>query len=105
LKAFTASGVGMILNHVSSNVLSGLIETLAGPPYNGHADLPVLAGHCNWKPTRYFTSEKASIVEIAQLSEGDLMLTDAGKHFAHLETDARKKLFAEHLVNYVPVWA
>ena len=31
-------------NHVSSNVLSGLIETLAGPPYDGHADLPVLAG-------------------------------------------------------------
>src|SRR4249920_736467 len=37
------AGVGMILNHVSSNVLSGLIETLAAPPYNGHADLPVLA--------------------------------------------------------------
>jgi hypothetical protein len=28
---------------------------------------------------------------------------DAGKRFAHLETDARKKLFAEHLINYVPV--
>jgi NitT/TauT family transport system ATP-binding protein len=37
------------------------------------------------------------------LSEGDLMLTGAGKHFAHLETDARKKLFAEHLINYVPI--
>jgi hypothetical protein len=31
------------------------------------------------------------------------MLTDAGKRFAHLETDARKKLFAEHLINFVPV--
>ena len=29
------SGVGMVLDHVSSNVLSGLIETLAGPPYGG----------------------------------------------------------------------
>jgi NitT/TauT family transport system ATP-binding protein len=37
------------------------------------------------------------------LSEGDLMLTDAGKRFAHLETDVRKKLFAERLINYVPV--
>src|SRR6185312_9170076 len=37
-------GVGMVLDHVSSNVLSGLIETLAAAPYNGHADLPVLAG-------------------------------------------------------------
>ena len=42
----------MVLQHVSSNVLSGLIETLAAPPYNGRADLPVLAGACNWKPTR-----------------------------------------------------
>src|SRR6185369_12246837 len=37
------TGVGMVLKHVSSNVLSGLIETLAAPPYHGHADLPVLA--------------------------------------------------------------
>ena len=37
------------------------------------------------------------------MSEGDLMLTEAGKRFADLETDARKKLFAEHLINNVPV--
>jgi NitT/TauT family transport system ATP-binding protein len=38
------------------------------------------------------------------LSEGDLVLTDAGMRFANLETDARKKLFAEqHLLHYVPV--
>jgi NitT/TauT family transport system ATP-binding protein len=35
---------------------SGLIETLAAPPYNGHADLPVLQATFNSKPTRYFTS-------------------------------------------------
>jgi NitT/TauT family transport system ATP-binding protein len=32
-----------------------------------------------------------------------LTLTEAGQRFAHLETDARKKLFAEHLINYVPI--
>jgi hypothetical protein len=36
-------------------------------------------------------------------SGADLVLTDAGKRFANMETDARKKLFAEHLINYVPV--
>jgi NitT/TauT family transport system ATP-binding protein len=35
--------------------------------------------------------------------QSSLVLTDAGKRFAHLETDARKKLFAEHLVTFVPV--
>jgi len=47
--------------------------------------------------------ESLQLLRLAQLSEGDLMLTEAGKRFAHLETDARKRLFAEHLVAYVPV--
>jgi NitT/TauT family transport system ATP-binding protein len=97
-------GVGMVLNHVSSNVLSGLIETLAGPPYNGHADLPVLAGQLQLEADEILhLGESLQLLRFAQLSEGDLVLTDAGKRFANLETDARKKLFAEHLLAYVPV--
>jgi NitT/TauT family transport system ATP-binding protein len=104
IEGIHGTGVGMILHHVSSNVLSGLIETLAGPPYSGHADLPVLAGHLQLEADEIFhLGESLQLLRFAQLSEGDLMLTDAGKRFAHLETDARKKLFAEHLMNYVPV--
>jgi len=98
------TGVGMVLNHVSSNVLSGLIETLAGPPYNGHADLPVLAGQLQLEADEILHfGESLQLLRFAQLSEGDLVLTDAGKRFAHLETDDRKKLFAQHLIEYVPV--
>jgi len=98
------TGVGMVLDHVSSNVLSGLIETLAGAPYNGHADLPVLAGQLQLEADEIFhLGESLQLLRFAQLSEGDLVLTDAGKRFAHLETDARKKMFAQHLVEYVPV--
>jgi NitT/TauT family transport system ATP-binding protein len=97
-------GVGMVLDHVSSNVLSGLIETLAAAPYNGHADLPVLAGQLQLEADEILhLGESLQLMRFAQLSEGDLVLTDAGKRFAHLETDARKKLFAQHLVDYVPV--
>jgi NitT/TauT family transport system ATP-binding protein len=99
-------GVGMVLNHVSSNVLSGLIETLAGPTYYGHADLPVLAGQLQLEADEILhLGESLQLLRFAQLSDGDLVLTDAGKRFAHLETDARKKLFAEHCLNYVPVMA
>ena len=98
------AGVGTLLPHVSSNVLSGLIETLAAPPYNGHADLPVLAGHLQLEADEIFhLGESLQLLRFAQLSEGDLMLTEAGKRFANLETDARKRLFAEHLMLYVPV--
>jgi NitT/TauT family transport system ATP-binding protein len=98
------TGVGMALSHLSSNVLSGLIETLAGPPYNGHVDLPVLANHLQLEADDIFhLGESLQLLRFAQLSEGDLVLTEAGKRFANLETDARKKLFAEHLMSYVPV--
>ncbi|MEY9152582.1 AAA-associated domain-containing protein [Bradyrhizobium japonicum] len=84
--------------------MSGLIETLAGPPYHGHADLPVLASQLQLEADEILhLGESLQLLRFAQLSEGDLMLTDTGKRFAHLETDARKKLFAEHLVTYVPV--
>ena len=97
-------GVGMPLTHVSSNVLSGLIEALAAPPYNGHADLPVLAAHLQLEADEIFhLGEALQLLRFAQLKEGDLMLTDAGKRFANLETDARKKLFAQHLLDHVPV--
>ena len=99
-----AGGVGMVLNHISSNVLSGLIETLAGEPYNGHADLPVLANSLQLEADEIFHfGEALQLLRFAQLSEGDLVLTDAGRRFAHMETDARKKLFAEHLIAYVPI--
>jgi NitT/TauT family transport system ATP-binding protein len=104
LEGIQGTGVGMILNHVSSNVLSGLLETLAAPPYNGHADLPVLANHLQLEADEIFhLGESLQLLRFAQLSEGDLMLTDAGKRFANLETDARKRLFAEHMIAYVPV--
>src|SRR6478735_4163473 len=98
------TGVGMVLRHVSSNVLSGLIETLAAPPYDGRADLPVLANSLQLEADEIFhLGESLQLLRFAQLSEGDLVLTEAGMRFAHLETDARKRLFAEHLVTYVPV--
>jgi NitT/TauT family transport system ATP-binding protein len=98
------TGVGMILEHVSTNVLAGLIEAIAGPHYNGKADLPVLASALQMGTEEIFhLGEALQLLRFAQLSEGDLMLTEIGKRFAHLDTDARKKLFAEHLVSYVPI--
>jgi NitT/TauT family transport system ATP-binding protein len=104
IEGIPGTGVGMTLHHVSSNVLSGLIETLAGPHYHGHADLPVLAGQLQLAADDILhLGESLQLLRFAQLSEGDLMLPEAGKHFAGLATDARKKIFAEHLVTYVPV--
>ncbi|WP_407177402.1 AAA-associated domain-containing protein [Bradyrhizobium sp. STM 3562] len=96
--------VGMVLDHVSSNVLSGLIEALAAEPYYGRADLPVLAGQLQLEADEILhLGESLQLLRFALFHDGDLVLTEAGKRFANLETDARKKLFAEHLLAYVPV--
>ena len=98
------TGVGMVLNHVSSNELSGLIEALAAAPYNGRADLPVLAGQLHLEADELFHyGEALQLLRFATLSEGDVTLTDTGRRFAALDTDARKRLFAEHLSTYVPL--
>ncbi|MGJ4890924.1 AAA-associated domain-containing protein [Bradyrhizobium sp. HKCCYLRH3099] len=104
LPSTASAGVGMVLSHVSSNSISGLIEALAGAPYKGHADLPVLAGHLQLEVDEIFPlAEALQLLRFAQLSEGDLTLTDAGRRFADLETDDRKKLFAAHLMENVPL--
>ena len=98
------TGVGMILNHTSTNTLAGLIENLAGPPYNGRADLPILAGSLHLEADDLFhLAEALQLLRLAQLTDGDLVLTKAGSGFASMDTDDRKKLFAEHLVTYVPL--
>ena len=104
LDGIPGTGVGMVLPHVSTNLLSGLIEALAAAPYNGHADLPDLAAKLQLEADEIFhLGEALQLMRLAQLSDGDLTLTEPGKKFATLATDARKKLFAEHLVTYVPL--
>ena len=104
LEGIPGIGVGIVLNHVSTNELSGLIEAVAAAPFTGKADLPDLAGKLQMEADKIFhLGEALQLLRLAQLSEGDLTLSDAGKRFADLSTDARKKLMAEHLVNYVPL--
>ncbi|MDQ0392850.1 ABC transporter ATP-binding protein [Labrys monachus] len=98
------SGVGMSLNAVSTNLMAGLIEALAGPPYDGRADLPDLAGALQLEADELFhLGETLQLLGLASLSEGDILLTEAGKRFAGLETDERKKLFAGQLIAHVPL--
>lgn len=99
-----AGGVGLKLNHISTNVLSGLLEAVAAEPYHGQADLPALAGALQLEADEMFhIAESLQLLRFAELKEGDLELLDAGHRFAQMETDARKRLFGEHLLRHVPL--
>jgi NitT/TauT family transport system ATP-binding protein len=95
-----------VLPRVSANLLSGLVETLAAPPFNGKADLPVLADELHLESDELFpVTESLQLFRFAEVEGGDIRLTDTGKQFAELGTDDRKKLFQRQLLAYVPLAA
>jgi NitT/TauT family transport system ATP-binding protein len=104
--AFPGLGLGMALPEVSTNTMAGLMETLAAPPYNGHADLPPLADSLQMAIDDLFpVGETLQLLRFAEFAEGDIKLTPAGMRFAEMDVDARKKLFGDHLLAYVPLAA
>ena len=98
------TGVGMILPEVSTNLIAGLIEAVAAPPQNGEAELPDLARALYLELDELFPiGEVLQLLKLGELGEGRLRLTPAGRRFADLDTDARKKLFAELVLANVPL--
>jgi NitT/TauT family transport system ATP-binding protein len=92
------------LHAVGTNMLAGIMETLAGPPYNGRADLPALAASLQLEADELLPlGETLQTLQFGALEEGDMMLTDAGRQFAQADTDTRKTLFTEALRAHVPL--
>lgn len=105
-EGFPGTGIGMALPRVSTNLLSGLMEALAAPAYDGKADLPDLAATLQMEVDELFPiAETLQLLRFAEMAEGDVQLTEFGRRFVDSEVDARKRLFAEHLVAYVPLAA
>ena len=96
----------MALHPVSTNLLAGLIETLAAPPYDGRADLPALAAALQLEADELLPmGEALQLLGFGVLEEGDLRLSDAGRAFGHADTDTRKIIFAKALRAHVPLVA
>ena len=101
---FPGTGIGTILAPVPANLLSGLTEALAGPPYGGTADLPAIASSLHMEVDDLFpVAETLQMLRFAEVEGGDIRLTEAGRAFAMAELDQRKQLFARHLLAYVPL--
>jgi NitT/TauT family transport system ATP-binding protein len=103
---FPGSGISLLLPRVSPNLLAGLMEAVAAEPYRGHADLPVLAGPLQMEIDDLFpVAESLQLLRFAEVAEGDIRLTEAGQRFVQMDQDARKRLFAQHVLAYVPLAA
>jgi len=89
---------------VSTNVMAGLIETVAAPPYDGKADLPEIARTLQLEIDELFpVAEILQYLGFAEIKEGDILLSSAARSFADLDTQSRKRMFADHLLASVPL--
>ena len=104
--AAPAPTMAMQLHPVSTNLLAGLLETVAAPPYRGRADLPALAGSLQLELDDLLPmGEALQLLGLGVLEEGDLRLLDRGRVFVEADTDARKQIFGEALRANVPLVA
>ncbi|MWA34806.1 AAA-associated domain-containing protein [Burkholderia pseudomallei] len=98
--------LGSWLPQVSTNLMAGLIETLAAPPYHGRADMPEIARTLHLEVDDLFPiAEVLQYLGFADVREGDVFLTPPGRVFAEFGTQERKMMFAEHLLRHVPLAA
>ena len=94
------------LHPVSTNLMAGLLEILAGAQYSGRADLPPLAAALQLELDDLLPlGEALQMVGFALLEEGDIKLTEAGRLYVQADTDDRKALFRTALRERVPLAA
>lgn len=95
-------GLGYRLPDVEPSELSGLIETMTS--FEERIDLPVLADELMMNIDDLFPIlETLEILGFAKVSAGDIQLSDLGKQFSEADLQERKQLFAQRLLEKVPL--
>lgn len=95
-------GLGYRLPDVEPSELSGLIETMRS--FEEKIDLPELADELMMNVDDLFPIlETLEILGFARVSQGDIQLTDLGKQFSEADLQERKQIFAQRLLEKVPL--
>jgi NitT/TauT family transport system ATP-binding protein len=99
-------GIGYRLPDAGVQQASGLIDTLSEAPYHGRADLPHLADEENLVMDELFPLiETLQLLGFAHVGNGDIELTALGRAYAEADMLARKQLFADAVLQHVPLAA
>jgi NitT/TauT family transport system ATP-binding protein len=99
-------GLGYRLPDASVQQASGLLDTVSEAPFNGRADLPLLADEEMLSIDELFPLlEILQLLGFAQVSGGDIELTPLGRTYAEADMLARKQLFGDALLKHIPLAA
>lgn len=103
-QAAPAAQTFIALPLVSITMMIGMMEALAAPPLNGRADLPVLAEKLQLELDDLFPlGESLELLGLAELEDGDILLTNEGVHFVLSDLEERKAIMSHALLHHVPL--
>lgn len=92
------------LPEISIHRLQGLMDALMEAPYHGRADIFAIAESENLSAKEALPLfEALDILGFAQISKGDIELSNSGKALCHGDILERKKIFAYHLMRNIPL--
>jgi len=92
------------LPEVDISGLTGLVEAMEDHEVDGQINLPELAESLHLDVNNVFPlTEVLDMLRFAKITEGELVFTEAGKHFAAATIQERKQIFAQHLLQYIPL--
>lgn len=95
-------GLGYRLPDVEPSELSGLIETMTS--FENRIDLPDLADELTMNVDDLFPIlEMLEVLGFAEIVDGDVYLKDLGKQFSDADLQERKQLFAQRLLEKIPL--
>jgi NitT/TauT family transport system ATP-binding protein len=101
--AFPGTGIGMVLPEVSTNLMAGLLESLAAQP-SGATALAALSQGLQMEADELFPiADTLQLFRFVEIEGPKIRLTADGKRYAVSDVDARKQLFNQHLLSFVPL--
>lgn len=86
--------------------MEGLLEMLEDEPFDGRADLPVLAEEAELTDDEFLQVTSAlALLGFAQLAYGDITLTPLGKRYVAADNTGRQEIFGQQLLSHIPLIA
>ncbi|NDP58617.1 MAG: nitrate ABC transporter ATP-binding protein, partial [Oxalobacteraceae bacterium] len=102
----TAMHLGYRLPETDVSHIEGVLDLLAGAPFNGRADLPQLAEETELADDELFhTYEALGLLGLAHVDKGDITLTPLGQRYADADQTLRQELFGQQVLMHVPLAA
>ena len=94
------------LPRLSTNLMAGFLEALAGAPYDGRADLPHIANALLLEADELFpVAETLQLLRFAVIEGGDVLLTEEGRHFVIRRSKSARRFSPATCCSHVPLIA